>query len=42
MVGTKYNGIQEKIDELRSSKGKKTLRIYENITKYYDEKNYRR
>ena len=42
MVGTKYNGTQEKIDKLRSLKGKITLRFYQNITKYYDEKNYRR
>ena len=42
MVNTQCNSTQDKIDNLQSSKGKTTLKKYQNISKKYDEIIYRR
>ena len=37
-----YNSSQDMIDNLQSLKVKTTLKIYPNLSKYYNEKKYRR
>ena len=42
MFSAKYNSTQDMIDNLQSSKSKTTLKIYPNISNYYDEIKYRK
>ena len=41
MVNTTYNSTEERIDKLQQLKGKTKLKIYKNISNYYDNKNNR-
>ena len=42
MFSAKYNSTQDMIDNLQSSKSKTTLKIYPNMSNYYDEMKYRK
>ena len=42
MVNAEYNSSQDMIYNLQSLKGKTNLKIYRNISNYYDERKYRR